>query len=58
MDEELKQKAETFMYFLTKTAARNSFVEFVEEDCCLTMDDWRLVKDYITEKTGIEFKYL
>jgi len=57
MNEQLKSKAETMFYFLTKEAARQSFVEFLE-GCDVTQDEWSAIKQEITGKTGIEFKYL
>ena len=57
MTPELKKKAETMFYFLTKEAARSSFMEFLE-GCDVTDDEWDQIKEEITSKTGIEFKYL
>ena len=57
MSEEIIEKADKLMYALIKEAARHSFVEFLEE-WDLSEDDYEDIKSYITEKTGIEFKYL
>ena len=57
MNDDLKTKAETMFYFLTKEAARNSFAEFLEEND-VTDDEWQSIKAHITEKTGIKFNYL
>lgn len=57
MNRELKSKAETMFYFLTKEAARQSFTEFLES-CEVTPQEWQEIKSEITHKTGIEFKYL
>jgi len=57
MNEELKAKAETMSYLLTKEAARNSFADFLV-DKGFSDDECQQIKAYITEKTGIQFKYL
>tara|TARA_R110000824_G_scaffold330463_1_gene517268 strand:- start:51 stop:224 length:174 start_codon:yes stop_codon:yes gene_type:complete len=57
MDAELKKKAETMFYFLTKEAARNSFADFLYNSG-VSDDEWQAIKAHITEKTSIEFKYL
>lgn len=57
MNKELKGKAESVFYFLTKNSARDSWVDFLE-DCGCSCDEWEEIKKEITEKTGIEFKYL
>ena len=58
MNKEQKKKFETIVYMLTKTAARQSFSDFLEEDCGVEEQDWEDFKKYVTSKTGIEFKYL
>ena len=57
MNEALIAKAETMFYFLTKEAARTSFVDFLE-GCGVSEDEWTEIKKEITEKTSIEFNYL
>ena len=57
MNDDLMQKANSLFYALTKMAARDSFIEFLE-DSGLTSDEWQEIKSEITSKTGIEFKYL
>jgi hypothetical protein len=57
MNEDLMKKANNMFYYLTKTAARDSFTDFLEE-VGLTSDEWQEIKSEITSKTGIEFKYL
>tara|TARA_R110000850_G_C9673720_1_gene437087 strand:+ start:27 stop:200 length:174 start_codon:yes stop_codon:yes gene_type:complete len=57
MTEDLRKKANMMFYWLTKCAARDSFVEFLEE-AGLNQDEWEQIKSEITSKTGIEFKYL
>ena len=57
MNNELKKKAETMFYFLTKEAARNSFAEFLDDNGVLD-EEWEAIKAHITEKTGIKFNYL
>lgn len=58
MKDELKNKAETVFYCLTKEAARNSFVDFLQGCADCSMGEWKQIKEEITAKTGIEFKYL
>ena len=57
MNEELKAKAETIFYYLTKSASRYSFVEYLE-GCGVTRKEWSEIKQEITNKAGIELKYL
>ena len=57
MNDDLIKKANSMFYILTKTAARDSFIEFLEE-AGLTSGEWQEIKSEITSKTGIEFKYL
>ena len=57
MGAELKKKAETMFYFLTKEAARNSFADFLYGNG-VSDAEWKAIKAHITEKTSIEFKYL
>ena len=56
MTEDLREKANSMFYDLTKCAARTSFVDFLA-DAGLTQDEWGQIKSEITSKTGIEFKY-
>jgi hypothetical protein len=44
MNEELLKKANMLMYYLTKEAARSSFVEFLEETADLNGDEWKEIK--------------
>ena len=60
MNDELTKKAERVFYHLTKNAnaARSSWNDFLYEECDCSDSEWQEVKKEITEKTGIEFKYL
>ena len=57
MNDDLIKKANAMFYRLTKDAARDSFIEYLE-DAGLTSDEWQKIKAEITSKTKIEFKYL
>ena len=56
MSDELKEKMNTFMYFLTKEAAREDFAEFLEE-IGITEDDYDQIKAELA-KIGITKTYL
>ncbi len=47
MKDNLKEKAETVFYFLTKMAARDSFIEFLDE-CDCTDEEWQQIKQEIS----------
>lgn len=47
------KKFETFMYALLKTAARESFVDFLD-DWGLTEEDYQEIKKHLTETYGIK----
>ena len=57
MNDDLKKKAETMFYFLTKEAARSSFVDFLYDNG-VSDDEWQAIKSHVTDKTGIKFNYL
>ena len=57
MNDDLMQKANSLFYALTKAAARNSFVEYLE-DAGVTQSEWQEIKSEITRKTGIESFYI
>jgi len=57
MNDDLIQKANSLFYALTKDAARNSFIEYLE-DSGATQDEWQEIKSEITSKTGIESFYI
>ena len=57
MNDELMKKANAIFYSLTKSAARNSFIETLE-DSGLTIEDWRQIKQVITNSTGIDGFYV
>jgi hypothetical protein len=57
MNDDLMQKANSLFYALTKDAARNSFIEYLE-DAGVTQDEWQEIKSEITSKTGIESFYI
>ena len=57
MNDDLIQKANSLFYALTKDAARNSFIEYLE-DSGVTQDEWQEIKSEITSKTGIESFYI
>lgn len=47
-DKELLEKFSTFMYFMNKEVARNSFVDFLEF-CDLTYEEWKILKKWLNE---------
>ncbi|MGG4440000.1 hypothetical protein [Brevibacillus fortis] len=47
------KKFETLMYFLVKRAARESFVDFID-NIGLTMDDYAEIKKYLKDTYGIK----
>ncbi|WP_232696147.1 hypothetical protein [Brevibacillus daliensis] len=51
------EKFSTLMYALTKNAARNSFVDFLEE-WDLTKDDYDDIKEHLIETYGIRKPYV
>ena len=53
MTEELQKKMQTLMYFLTKNAARSSYVEFLEE-CGINYDEYQEIKEVWAEKLGVK----
>ncbi len=57
MNDDLMQKANSLFYALTKDAARNSFIEYLE-DAGVTQGEWQEIKSEITSKTGIESFYI
>jgi hypothetical protein len=56
MTDELKEKMNKLMYRLTKHAARNSFMDFLEEEVGITDDDYEEIKKE-WEKMGITRTY-
>jgi hypothetical protein len=56
MSDNLKKKMNTLMYFLTKEAARVSFVEFLEE-LDISEDEYSAIKAE-WEKIGINKTYV
>jgi orotate phosphoribosyltransferase-like protein len=56
MNDELKEKMNTLMYFLTKEAARSSFVEFIE-DIGISDEDYKDIKAE-WKKIGITKTYV
>jgi len=53
MSEELKSKADTLFYALTKMAARNSFEDFLEDEG-LTLEDYKEIKQEVLSGRGIK----
>ena len=56
MNDDLKEKMNTLMYFLTKEAARSSFMEFIEE-IGISEDEYEEIKTE-WEKIGITKTYV
>lgn len=56
MNEDLNKKMNTLIYFLTKEAARSSFVEFLEH-CDISEDEYELIKKE-WEKIGMTGVYI
>jgi hypothetical protein len=56
MNKELLAKANNVFYFLEKEIARDSMIEWLEENNC-TLDEWSEIRAYIAEKTGITNSY-
>lgn len=56
MNDELKAKMNDLMYRLTKHAARNSFMEFLEDEVGITEEDYEQIKEE-WEKMGITRTY-
>ena len=53
MDEELQKKMQLLMYFLTKTAARNSYSEFLN-NLDITEEDYVKIKNEWKTKLGVK----
>ncbi len=53
MNADLKKKADSLFYFLTKDAARDSFSEFLES-CGLSDDDYEQIKKEVLLPHGIK----
>ncbi len=53
MNVELKNKADTLFYALTKMAAINSFEEFLEDEG-LTIEDYKEIKQEVLSGRGIK----
>jgi len=47
------EKFSRLMYALTKHAARDSFIDFIE-GWGLTWDDYKEIRDYLKETYGVE----
>jgi hypothetical protein len=47
------KKFSTLMYWLTKNAARDSFIEFLD-DIDLSLEDYVEIKKHLKEKYGVE----
>jgi len=56
MNDELKEKMNTLMYFLTKEAARSSFIEFLEEVDISFVEYEKIKEEW--EKIGITKTYV
>ena len=56
MNEELLIKANNLSYRLTKDAAREDFIEYLE-DLDISYDDWKKIKEYLS-KIGINKSYV
>jgi len=54
MSDELREKMNTWFYFLIKEAARSSYADFITERCEMTQEEYDEMRDYIQEKIGIE----
>ncbi len=53
MSPDLKKKFSTIMYFLTKTAARDSLKDFLEY-ADLTDEEWDAIKAHLKAEYGVE----
>lgn len=42
------------MYWLIKDAARDSFVEFIEERCNMTMEEWEEIRQILIDEFEIK----
>lgn len=52
MTPELQAKMQTFMYFLTKGAARDSFIDFLEF-CDISEEEYRQIKEWFKENANV-----
>ena len=53
MNEHLQDKMQTLIYALTKNAARNSFIEFLE-GWGITEEEYDQLKEVLKEKLGVK----
>ena len=56
LSEKLLGKADNVFYFLEKEIARDSMVEWLEENNC-TIEEWAEIRKFIAEKTLITGSY-
>jgi hypothetical protein len=54
MDEKMKKEFSRIMYRLTKLAAMDSFVLFIEDDCDSNMEDWKKIREIWKRITVLE----
>lgn len=53
MNEEIQNKMQDLMYSLTKNAARESYLDFLEY-LDITWDEYEMIKEVWKEKLGVE----
>ena len=56
MNEEIQNKMQDLMYSLTKNAARESYLDFLEY-LDITWDEYEMIKEVWKEKLGVEPTY-
>lgn len=47
------EKMQSVLYYMGKSAARDSFSEFLDF-CGCTVDDWELIKKHIQDQLSVE----
>ena len=48
-NQELLGKFSTLMYFMNKEVARNGFLDYIEEVCGMSIDEWYILKEWLNE---------
>jgi anti-sigma regulatory factor (Ser/Thr protein kinase) len=53
LTKEHRAKMQSVLYYMGKSAARDSFSEFLEH-CDCTLEEWREIKVYIQDQLGVK----
>jgi len=53
LNKEQRDKMQSVLYYMGKTAARESFVDFLDH-CDCTLDEWRVIRQHIEDALEIK----